>query len=128
MTSDAEQPAPADTSGGEEMALEKPDPAQIRQFVTTIKSAEQQVGEHVIRGLQDVDTVAVLTTVVGDPQGGQRLVSVALDESMLEHVRHALHDAQRDREEDVPCLGFHCFTRRKHSTDRETGEDGDAAS
>ena len=128
MTSDAEQPAPAGTSGGEEMVLEKPDPAQIRQFVTTIKSAEQQVGEHVIRGLQDGDTVAVLTTVVVDPQGGQRLVSVALDESMLEHARRALHDAQRDREEDVPCVGFHCFTRRKQSTDCETGEDGDAAS
>ncbi len=128
MTSDAEQAASADASGGEEMALKQPDLEQIRQFVTTIKSAEQQVGEHVMRGLQDGDTVAVLTTVVVDPQGGQRLVSVALDESMLEHARRALHDAQRDREEDVPCVGFHCFTRRKQSTDRETGGDGDAAS
>ena len=116
MTSDAEQPASADTSGGEEMALEKPDPAQIQQFVTTIKSAEQQVGEHVIRSLQVGDKVAVLTTVVVDLQGGQRLVSVALDQPMLDHVRRALHDAQPDREENVPCLGFHC------------GEDGDAAS
>ena len=89
------------------------DSAQIKHFVTRIKSAEQQVGEHILASLQDEGTVAVLTAVVVDPAGGQRIVSAALDPMMLEQVQQLLHDAESQRTEEIPCVGFHCLLRRK---------------
>ncbi len=88
------------------------DSGQIKQFVTQIKSAEHQMGEHIITALQDPDTVAVLTAIVAGPEG-QALVSAALDPDMLEQVQKILHDAEQKRAEEVPCVGFHCLLKRK---------------
>ncbi len=93
------------------------DTGQIKQFVTRIKSAERQVGEHLIRALQEDDTVAVLTTVVVAPDGGQHIVSAGLDPGMLEQVKALLREAETERDEEVPCIGFHCFTKRKRKGD-----------
>ena len=89
------------------------DTNQIKQFITQIRSAEHQVGEHIITALQDPDTVAVLTTVVIGPQGGQHIVSAGLDPETLEEVQKMLVKAEEDRHEDIPCVGFHCFLKRK---------------
>ncbi len=89
------------------------DTNQIKQFITQIRSAEHQVGEHIITALQDPDTVAVLTTVVIGPKGGQHIVSAGLDPETLEEVQKMLVKAEEDRHEDIPCVGFHCFLKRK---------------
>ena len=93
-------------------AVTNQDAAQLTQFVTLIKSAEQQMGEHILTALQDPDTVAVITTIVAGPSG-QVLVSAALDPEMLGQVQKILHDAEVKRSEEVPCIGFHCLLKRK---------------
>jgi len=89
------------------------DTNQIKQFITQIRSAEHQVGEHIITALQDPDAGAVLTTVVIGPEGGQHIVSARLDPETLEEVQRMLVKAEEDRHEDIPCVGFHCFLKRK---------------
>ncbi len=97
------------------------DSNQIKHFVTQIRSAEHQVGEHIIGALQDPDTVAVLTTVVVGPEGGQHIVSAALDPETLEEVQQMLIKAEEERSEEMPCVGFHCFVKRKPKEE----DDGD---
>ena len=102
------------------------DTNQIKQFVTQIKSAEQQIGEHILTALLDDGTVAVLTAVVVWADGGQRIVSAALDPNMLQQVQQLLADAQTQRDEEIPCIGFHCLLKRKESfapQKREVKED-----
>ncbi len=102
------------------------DASQIKQFVTRIKSAEQQIGEHILTALQEDGTVAVLTAVVVGADGGQRIVSAALDPNMLQQVQLLLADAQTQRNEEIPCVGFHCLLKRKESAapqEREVKED-----
>ncbi len=89
------------------------DGSQLKQFVTRIKSAEQQVGEHILTALQDPDTVAVLTAVVVGSDGTQAVVSAALDPDMLKQVQKLLHTAEKQRDEEVPCVGFHCLLKKK---------------
>ena len=93
--------------------VQRVDKRQIKQFVTEIKSAEQQVGEHILASLQHDDTVAVLTAVLLAPDGTQRIVSAALDPDMLTEVQQLLHKAEAKRDEEIPCVGFHCLLRRK---------------
>ncbi len=93
-------------------AVTNQDSGQLMQFVTQIKSAEHQMGEHIITALQDPNTVAVLTAIVAGP-GGQALVSAALDPDMLEQVQTILHHAEQKRTEEIPCVGFHCLLKRK---------------
>lgn len=110
------------------VVAQRPDAGQIQQFITEIKSAETQVGEHIITALQDPDNVAVITTVVIGPDGKQRIVSAALNPGMMQEVQKLLIDAQREREEDVPCVGFHCYTRpRNRSQDESTSAPKDNA-
>ncbi|MEE2938680.1 MAG: hypothetical protein VYA84_22075 [Planctomycetota bacterium] len=85
------------------------DSAQIANFVTTIKNAEQQVGENLIRALRHADTVAVLTTVAMTRDGQQRVVSAALNPSRLQQVQEILMVAEVVRHEVEPCVGFHCL-------------------
>jgi len=92
------------------------DPKQILHFVTTIKNAEQQVGEHILKALQYGNTVAVLTTVVLGPDGTQRIVSAALDPARMSQVNEILQAAQRERQEQEPCFGFHCLVKPKRVT------------
>jgi hypothetical protein len=89
------------------------DQKQLLHFVSTIKNAEQQVGEHIIKALQHADTVAVLTTVIIGPDGTQRIVSAALDPKRMAQVNEILRSAAKEREPQEPCLGFHCLINRK---------------
>ena len=96
------------------------DASQLKHFVTHIRSAEEQVGEHIITALQDEQTVAVLTTVVVSPEGGQHIVSVGLDPETMGNVQEFLTEAEDKRDEEVPCVGFHCYTKYK---DKESTSD-----
>lgn len=91
----------------------KVDKEKIAQFVTTIKNAEQQVGEHIIAALQHEDTVAVITTVMMGPDGEQRVVSAALNQHRMEQVQEIMQAATDEREEEEPCVGFHCLVKPK---------------
>ena len=84
---------------------------QIAQFVTTIKNAEQQVGEHIIAALQHNDTVAVLTTVAMGADGQQRVISASLNPDRMKQVQEILQQAEKEREEEEPCVGFHCLVK-----------------
>ena len=92
------------------------DSNQIKQFATQIKSAEHQIGEHILTALQDPETVAVLTAVVVGTDGTQSIVSAALEPEILEQVQRLLRDAEDKRDEEVPCIGFHCLLKRKDET------------
>ena len=92
------------------------DSGQIKQFVTQIKSAEHQMGEHIITALQDPETVAVLTAVVVAQDGSQQIVSAALDPDLLSNVQELLHKAELRRKDEIPCVGFHCLLKRKDET------------
>lgn len=117
---DKQQPDSDDAQANVPSIVEHVDRKQIKQFVTQIKSAEQQVGEHIIKALQDDETVAVLTTVVVGGDGGQHIVSAALDPGILQQVQHLLRDAQSQRDEEIPCIGFHCLLKRKDQAKEET--------
>ena len=97
----------------EQQIVEQADPNQLQHFVTTIKSAEQQVGENIISALHHEDTVAVLTTVVVGPDGHQRVVSAALDPKTMTQVQQLLTAAAKQREDEEKCVGFHCLVKRK---------------
>ena len=92
------------------------DRARVAQFVTTIRNAEQQIGEHIIQALQHADTVAVLTTVVIGPDGQQRVISAALNPNRLQQVQEILTAAETERVEEQPCMGFHCLVKPKDVT------------
>lgn len=93
---------------------EEVDVDQLKHFVTQIRSAEEQVGQHIINALQDDETVAVLTTVVVAPDGGQHMVSVGLDPETMGQVQEFLTQAEDKRDEEVPCVGFHCYVKYKN--------------
>ena len=92
------------------------DPSAIRHLVTQIKSAEHQIGEHILTALQDDGTVAVLTAVVAGTDGSQQIVSAALDPDMLSEVQKILHNAEKKRKDETPCVGFHCLLKQKDET------------
>lgn len=93
--------------------VKKVDVTQLQHFVTTIKTAEQQVGENIINALQHDGTVAVLTTVVVGQDGQQMVVSAALKPEVMTQVQKLLVSAQEEREEEEPCVGFHCLIKPK---------------
>ena len=117
---DKQRPASNDAQANVSSIVQHVDRKQIKQFITRIKSAEQQVGEHIVKALQDDETVAVLTTVVVGGDGGQHIVSAALDPKILQQVQHLLRDAQSQRDEEIPCIGFHCLLKRKDQDKAET--------
>jgi len=114
----AEQPAGDDE---QPQVTQHVDEQQIKQFVTPLKTFEQQIGEHVLRALQAEDTVAVITAVVTGSDGQQRVVSAALDPTLMMQVQQLLGSAAEQREEEIPCLGFHCYIDRKAS-DKSTDQ------
>ena len=89
------------------------DQQQMARFVTTIKNAEQQVGEHIIRALQHNDTVAVITTVVMGQDGQQHGVAASLNPERMQQVQDLLQAATEEREDEEPCVGFHCLVKAK---------------
>ena len=102
--------------------VKKADGPRLKQWVTELKSAERQIGEHIIEALQDEDTVAILTTAVIGPDGTQRLVSAGLPPSIMEQVQELIGAAAEERAEDVPCIGFHCYVR-KHDAAKKTDQE-----
>ncbi|MDE0863620.1 MAG: hypothetical protein OSA98_07515 [Rubripirellula sp.] len=104
---------PVENAAGTLEIAQQVDSDQIAQFVTTIKNAEQQVGENIITALKHDDTVAVLTTVVFGSDGQQRVISAALNQGRLNQVQEILAEAQGDRESEDPCVGFQCLVRPK---------------
>ena len=52
-----------------------------------------------------------LTRVFSD--GTQQIVSAALDPDLLHEVQKLLRDAEQKREDEIPCVGFHCLLKRK---------------
>ena len=108
---------------------DKVDTSQIAHFVMTIKNAEQQVGEHIIGALQYPDTVAVITTVAMTADGQQRVVSAALNAERMQQVQEILNAAGLEREEEDPCVGFHCLVKpRIKDGEVKDGEVKDAGS
>lgn len=99
--------------------VEKVDTDQLQHFVTTIKTAEQQVGENIINALQHDGTVAVLTTVTLGPDGQQNVVSAALNPILMSQVQQILVSAQAERESEEPCVGFHCLIKPKKKNKKE---------
>lgn len=88
--------------------------------ITRLSSLAEQVGEHVIRALQQDDTVAVLTTVVPGEEGGQYIASVTLDAELMQQVQSLLEQAETESASRVPCVGFHCSWPRKSSDKSDT--------
>ena len=95
-------------------AANQVDKNQIAQFVTTIRNAEEQVGAHIIAALQHDDTVAVITTVALGADGQQRVISAALNPERMQQVQEILQDAEQEREEEEPCVGFHCLVKPRN--------------
>lgn len=103
--SDAKDPGdPADLA-------KRIEPHPLQEYTSPLKSAEVQVGEHVIAVLQQPETVAVLTTVLAGADGSQRIISVGLDAERLDDVREFLTEVGVDEAKRVPCIGFHCFLK-----------------
>ncbi len=79
----------------------------LTHLVSELKSIELQVGEHVIKALQNEGTVAVLTAVMPGG-GGQRIASVPLDAELWMSVQELLTQSDEEQTSEVPCIGFHC--------------------
>lgn len=92
------------------------DEQQIAQFVTTIRNAEEQVGHHIISALKHAGTVAVITTVAMGPDGKQRVISAALSPERMAMVQQILQTAEDEREDEEPCVGFHCLVKPKSNS------------
>ena len=112
---DSDQPFTGMTSssGRQVQAADQADQNQITQFITTIRNAEEQVGEHIVRALQHMDTVAVITTLAVGPDGKQRVISAALNAERMQQVQEILSSAEEERIEEEPCVGFHCLMKPK---------------
>ena len=117
MTSKQPPPDSGDAPSGAPQVVETVDSGQLQHFVTTIKSAEAQVGENIINALHHDETVAVLTTVVMGPDGQQRVVSAALNPKVMNEVQKLLTTAHEEREPEEPCVGFHCLVKPKGEID-----------
>ena len=115
------------TSIGRVQPADQADQTQLTQFITTIKNAEEQVGEHIIRALQHADTVAVITTLAIGPDGKQRVISAALNSQRMQQVQEILNSAQKERVEEEPCVGFHCLVETKSTDENATDSDNSQA-
>ena len=112
MTQEKPKPAKPGNVRVPEVAR-KIDAGQLTQFLTTIKSAEQQVGENIISALQHENTVAVLTTVAVGQDGQQHVITAALSPDLMSDVQKLLERATQERKEEVQCVGFHCLVNPK---------------
>ncbi len=101
--------------------------SEVLQFVTPLKSFEQQIGEHVMRALAAPETVAVVTAVVVGPDGQQRIVSAALDPKMMTQVQQMFGEAAEQRTEEIPCVGFHCYINPKDDSKSRTDDESKSA-
>ncbi len=109
-------PDPQESSESHPPQVQNATSAEIARFVTTIKNAEQQIGEHVVAALQHADTVAVLTTVVVGIDGQRHIVSAALNPSKMAEINQLLQSAAEERQDEELCFGFHCLLKPKTET------------
>lgn len=79
------------------------------EYVSDLSTLRDQVGEHVMNALSDEDNVAVLSTVLVDRMGQQRILSIGLDAQMLSRVRDMVMSKREEKTQRIPCVGFHCF-------------------
>ena len=106
---------------------EQPETPGPRHHITSIRTVERQVGDHVMRALEDENTVAVLTTIVGGVRT-DRSVSLPLDQAQAAAVSELLHAVQAEAAADAQdedgrregFLGFHAVLRD------DPAEEGDA--
>lgn len=88
-------------------------------IASPIIKPSEQVGQNVLRALEQADTVAVLTTLVPGIQA-DRIVSVPLSPHQLGEVQALLAGLVPPEplaEEDMPCVGFHCEMHRPSDED-----------
>ena len=107
-TPETTPPTPDPAEGQMVPAGQEPDGEVLPQFVTRLVSVEQQVGMHTIAALQHPEIVAVISTVAAGPDGSQHIMSVGLDPETLSHVQELLNNAQEEKTQRVPCVGFQC--------------------
>ena len=80
----------------------------LQPLVTELTPITEQVGDHVLKALQEEECVAVLTTLVGG-YPTDRVVSVALNAEQMADVGEILGEVQKESgEEEEVCIGFHC--------------------
>jgi hypothetical protein len=85
-----------------------------RHHVTTIRTVDRQVGEHVLAALNEDDAVAAITTLVTGVRN-DRIVSMPLTRDQVEAIREVLEQAQAEANESEDeeegrregFLGFH---------------------
>lgn len=100
------------------------EPQAPRHHVTDIRTVERQVGDHVMAALEDDETVAVLTTIVGGVRT-DRIVSLPLDAEQAQAVSELLQAAQSEADQDESdedgrregFLGFHAVLRSDEEKD-----------
>lgn len=101
---------------------------ESRQHVTTIRTIDRQVGEHVLAALNEDDAVAAITTLVTGVRT-DRIVSMPLTREQVEAIRGVLEQAQAEATESEEeeegrregFLGFHTVLR----TEKKEAEDTD---
>ena len=125
---DDEQTTEQSGDASQEQAPEQAPGPGPRHHVTSIRTVERQVGDHVMAALEDTDTVAVLTTIVGGVRT-DRIVSLPLNGEQAAAVSELLQAAQAEAEEDAEdedgwregFLGFHAVLRE--AADEDDKED-----
>jgi len=101
---------PMDTPlSDDELPARAPPGETSHEYVSDLSTLRDQVGEHVMNALSDEDNVAVLSTVLVDRMGQQRILSIGLDAQMLSRVRDMVMSKREEKTQRIPCVGFHCF-------------------
>ena len=93
----------------DELPAQVPPGETSHEYVSDLSTLRDQVGEHVMNALSDEDNVAVLSTVLVDRMGQQRILSIGLDAKMLSRVRDMVMSKREEKTQRIPCVGFHCF-------------------
>ncbi len=102
---------------------------ESRRHVTTIRTVDRQVGEHVLAALNEEDAVAAITTLVTGVRT-DRIVSMPLTREQVEAIREVLEQAQAEatefEEEEEGrregFLGFHTVLRTETKEAEDTDE------
>ena len=102
---------------------------ESRHHVSTIRTVDRQVGEHVLAALNEDDAVAAITTLVTGVRA-DRIVSMPLTREQVEAIRGVLEQAQAEATESEEeeegrregFLGFHTVLRTETKESEDTDE------
>lgn len=110
------------------MTEQRPHSEEPKHHVTRLQTIERQVGDHVLRALDDDEAVAVLTTIAPGVRN-DRVVSLPLTRMQVEAIRSILDQAeeeaaQADEDEQGDgrregFLGFHTVLEQPPKPDPE---------